>query len=205
MRLLSFLQLGLNCPLHRGLENLTPKFLWLWARSTEKEHFLFLPVPVILKTEPQQYNQRETFLLMSLLQVLPYLNPFCRYQAESGNMFALQSICSRDLVLYGHVRLCRFKFKCVNLRINGAENCDGVGLTHSLCKGGSYDTTRLTGLDSMDHAWWRKAELLTYLKASAFITDFVESYQSASRNMLRPRNRLASVTALDSIYFPTST
>ena len=50
-------------------------------------------------------------------------------------MFDLQSIRSRDPQLYYCVRLCGFRIKCVDLRVNGAENCDSVWLSHSLCKG----------------------------------------------------------------------
>lgn len=93
----------------------------------------------------------------------------------------------------------------VDLRVNRAENFDGVWLSQSLCKGGSYESTRLTGFDSMGHAWWRNAKLLTWLNVPALIADFVDSHQSTSRNMLSPRNQLARVSILDRIDLPTST
>lgn len=142
---------------------------------------------------------------MNLLQLLMYLSRICRYQAVLGNMFGLRIFCSRDPVLYDRVRLCRIKFNCMDLRIDGAESFDGVWFCQSLCKGGGYESTRLTGFDSMGHAWWRNAKLLTWLDVPALIPDFIDSHQSTSRNMLSPRNRLARVTTLDRIDLPTRT
>lgn len=142
---------------------------------------------------------------MNLLQLSAYWNQSCKYQAESGNMFDLQSTCSRDQQLYNRVRLCDFEIKWEDLRINGAENCDGVWLSQSLCHGGGYESARFTGLHGMGHTWWRNAELLTWLKVSALIANFVDSHQSTSRNMLSPRNRLARVTSLHRVDLPTRT
>lgn len=93
----------------------------------------------------------------------------------------------------------------LDLRVNRAESFDGVWLSQSLCEGGSYESTRLTGFDSMGHAWWRNAELLTWLNVPALVADFVDSHQSTSRNMLSPRNQLARVAILDRIDLPTRT
>lgn len=93
----------------------------------------------------------------------------------------------------------------LDLRVNRAEYFDGVWLSQSLCKGGSYESTRLTGFDSMGHAWWRNAKLLTWLNVPALVADFVDSHQSTSRNMLSPRNQLARVAVLDRIDLPTRT
>lgn len=142
---------------------------------------------------------------MNLLQLLVYLNRICRYQAVSGNMFGLQIFCSRDPVPYDHVRLCGFENKCLDLRINRAENLDGVWPSQSLFKGGSYEKTRFTGFDSMGHAWWRNAKFLTWLEVPALVANLVNSHQGTSRNMLSPRNQLARVTTLDCIDLPTST
>lgn len=92
-----------------------------------------------------------------------------------------------------------------DLRINRAENFDGVWLSQSLYQGGRNKSTRLAGLNCMGHAWWRKAELLTWLDVPTLIADFVDPHQSTRRNMLSPRNRLAGVAILDSIDFPSRT
>lgn len=108
-------------------------------------------------------------------------------------------------MLYDLVSLYDLKLKFVDLRVNRAENLDGVWLSHGLCKGRSYDCTRLTRFGSMGHAWWRNAKLLTWLDVPALIADFVDSHQSTSRNMLSPRNQLARVAALDGVDLPTRT
>lgn len=93
----------------------------------------------------------------------------------------------------------------LDLRVNRAENFDGVWLSQSLCKGGSYECTCITGFDSIGHAWWRNAKLLTWLNVPALVADFVDSYQSTSGNMLCPRNQLARVAVFDRIDLSTRT
>lgn len=202
IELLILLQIVLSCSYQKGLESLMTVFLKFWAREKESKKFLLLTVAAILRTK----SQRESFLLLNLLQLLVCLNRIYMYQAVSGNKFGLQRFCNRDPVLYDRVRHCVFRLKCVeDLRVNRAENFDCVWLSQSLCQGGSNESTRLAGFNSMSHAWWRKAKLLTWLDVPALIADFVDSHQSTRRNMLIPRNRLARVAILDCIDLPTRT